>query len=990
MSNQLKVFITQCASGTQKIDELVRIVTSLREQSIHESSRAKRDIKAHFDARMTGLHQSTASVVKSNITQAGKNFTEAVQEINVQNQAKETAELLRERLLSSLKFPAMNERRNQILDVPEGSFEAIFTTCSTDNQSSDSSWTEDDSDTNGFRNDDSQQIPDSNSNIGIRSTGSASVNRQNVRHTHLEGDSTKFISWLKSDERLFWITGKPGSGKSTLVKFLISSPRTWAALDRWKPGCQAASHFFWKPGTNFQKNVKGLLSSLLHQVLLLDKSLIETVLDKDPNISDKDCYTDWEAHKLKSLLMSVLESRVRPLCIFIDGLDEVSGADSPADVLMVIDAIKCLPLVKVCVSSRPDPRFRLYLNGCPCIQLHELTAEDMREFSERSLAGLLESSDFGVDFVEILVAKAQGVFLWLSLALKDLRDGLTSQDTQSELLHRLEELPEDLSTMFAEMWSRVNGDSSKYRRKAALYLNLMLHDSTHEVDQTIRSYHSGRSRSMSLLLIMAATELSLRDATPADNDAIGEDRLEDLCEEGGKNIVKRCAGLMEIVSMEESYFGKLGWHRVAAGNLFGSGSSTTWTSRTVRFIHRTVYDFLLYSERGQQIRQADMSTESQHSYQLLVGLLVSFRYGAKTMRNDVVETVDSLALIADDDSRYRLFKACQTLYNSGYLDPHISAQGIHFLAAATSPLCDSFILNEVARDTDPPVLATVVLTDILRKEVPRLGLVPPLLHRGANPNAPRLRTHELLNGTTYFVSDSALGQHLQGLLRGIHGYNASKPQSGLCLESTLQCFMRTKPNLAVLKTLRVCLGRSVSTSPERYSFILTKGLTCPNYSNRASSFSHLKGLWRISAVFVLTVNLAFMLESIIRSAKRKSVPGFRHLVSERSGSYADILSDGISYTRLRMVIMPPAVGYRVVDDVVRADILAAIVSWLLGDTSDRTPLVAISTLAALERVADWDLEAALTEPLCQLDSPEGLGSSEVPDPHHYLFEKPSA
>jgi ABC-type lipoprotein export system ATPase subunit len=30
--------------------------------------------------------------------------------------------------------------------------------------------------------------------------------------------------WLSSHDSLFWITGKPGSGKSTLMKFLAAHP----------------------------------------------------------------------------------------------------------------------------------------------------------------------------------------------------------------------------------------------------------------------------------------------------------------------------------------------------------------------------------------------------------------------------------------------------------------------------------------------------------------------------------------------------------------------------------------------------------------------------------------------------------------------------------------------------------------------------------------------------------------------------------------------
>ena len=37
---------------------------------------------------------------------------------------------------------------------------------------------------------------------------------------------TRFVQWLKSDENLYWISGKPGSGKSTLMKYLCKQPNS--------------------------------------------------------------------------------------------------------------------------------------------------------------------------------------------------------------------------------------------------------------------------------------------------------------------------------------------------------------------------------------------------------------------------------------------------------------------------------------------------------------------------------------------------------------------------------------------------------------------------------------------------------------------------------------------------------------------------------------------------------------------------------------------
>ncbi|KAK5091855.1 hypothetical protein LTR70_001166 [Exophiala xenobiotica] len=40
--------------------------------------------------------------------------------------------------------------------------------------------------------------------------------------------NTIFTRWLmqSQDDTIFWISGKPGSGKSTLMKYIVSSPQT--------------------------------------------------------------------------------------------------------------------------------------------------------------------------------------------------------------------------------------------------------------------------------------------------------------------------------------------------------------------------------------------------------------------------------------------------------------------------------------------------------------------------------------------------------------------------------------------------------------------------------------------------------------------------------------------------------------------------------------------------------------------------------------------
>ncbi|KAL6836241.1 hypothetical protein J3E69DRAFT_320897 [Trichoderma sp. SZMC 28015] len=77
-------------------------------------------------------------------------------------------------------------------------------------------------------------------------------------------------SWLQNDEKLFWISGKPGSGKSTFMKYLHNNPLTADYLRLWRRSANnfvRATFFFHHRGTAIQKSLEGLHRGILSQVL---------------------------------------------------------------------------------------------------------------------------------------------------------------------------------------------------------------------------------------------------------------------------------------------------------------------------------------------------------------------------------------------------------------------------------------------------------------------------------------------------------------------------------------------------------------------------------------------------------------------------------------------------------------------------------------------------------------------------------------------------
>ena len=179
-----------------------------------------------------------------------------------------------------------------------------------------------------------------------------------------------FAHWLYSDQKLYWISGKAGSGKSTLMKFIISADQTRHLL---LPDTIILSHYLWSPGDSMQNSVNGVLLSLLYKLLLKEPALANILLEDIEHIALKDNVNDWSHSELRRSLLQVTSLCQKPLAIFLDGLDEISSSDGPFELLGLIDEISAIPgvKVKICVASRPEPVFQRRYISFPNLKLQD-------------------------------------------------------------------------------------------------------------------------------------------------------------------------------------------------------------------------------------------------------------------------------------------------------------------------------------------------------------------------------------------------------------------------------------------------------------------------------------------------------------------------------------------------------------------------------------------------------------------------------------------
>lgn len=299
----------------------------------------------------------------------------------------------------------------------------------------------------------------------------------------------RFREWLREKNGIYWITGKAGSGKSTLMKFIIEQHTTNKALREWAgdDGLVIAKHFFWSPGTAIQKSQEGLFRAILFQILSQRPELIEKVCAERFRAPHAESFGPWSRHQLLQALEKVglIENSVYKACIFIDGLDEYDGDHT--ELVHIIQRIGSHAHVKICAASRPWLDFMDAFDSCPWkLYVHELTQQDMYIFVSDKLCEnprfkRLQSSHKSTapGLILEITNRAQGVFLWTFLVVQSLLRGLRNEDEISDLQRRVQLLPSDLSDYFDRMLASIE---DVYRtRVSRLFLTLSLARTTFHV-----------------------------------------------------------------------------------------------------------------------------------------------------------------------------------------------------------------------------------------------------------------------------------------------------------------------------------------------------------------------------------------------------------------------------------------------------------------------------------------------------------------------------
>lgn len=356
---------------------------------------------------------------------------------------------------------------------------------------------------------------------------------------------TDYLDWLDREkipqhDGFLWIRGKPGAGKSILMKFLYLHMRK-----KDQPGqILTASFFFVARGDSLERSVSGMYRSLLLQLLEGFPDL-QRLLD-DQEMMPRNMVGCPPLNLLKDLFHAAVSSLAnRSFTCFIDALDE-------CDEQQVMDMVEFFDELaeyctengvrfRVCFSSRHYPYIDIRSGIRLTLENEGGHARDLEAYIKSNIR--IKNPSLVKELMPILLEKAAGVFLWVALVV----DILNEENNRGRLAlrKRLSEVPSGLSELFKDMLTRNQKDMEE------LLLSILWILFAERPLRPVEYYHA------------LWTGLSSKGLADPEMPTFETSDADDCCE---RCVTSSSKGLAEITKAKQP---------------------------TVQFIHESVRDFLL-------------------------------------------------------------------------------------------------------------------------------------------------------------------------------------------------------------------------------------------------------------------------------------------------------------------------------------------------------------------------------------------------------------
>ncbi|KAK2593104.1 hypothetical protein QQS21_009194 [Conoideocrella luteorostrata] len=283
--------------------------------------------------------------------------------------------------------------------------------------------------------------------------------RMTIKNAHAKTckwliQTSEYLDWRNLDKLnehfgFLWIKGKPGAGKSTLMKFALTKSL------KEKKDSIIISFFFNARGSDLEKSTIGLYRSILFQ-LLSQLPELQDVFDT-LGLATRDCECiQWSVESLKGLFEKAVQGLGRSsLMCFIDALDECDE-DQIRDMVSYLELLSKTTTTtgikfRVCFSSRHYPHISITKGLNLILEGHEGHCQDIVNYVDAELK--IGHSQLAKQIREELREKASGVFMWVVLVVGILNK-THDKGRMYKLRKILQDIPGDLHQLFRDILTR--------------------------------------------------------------------------------------------------------------------------------------------------------------------------------------------------------------------------------------------------------------------------------------------------------------------------------------------------------------------------------------------------------------------------------------------------------------------------------------------------------------------------------------------------------
>ncbi|KAK1964787.1 hypothetical protein LY78DRAFT_748137 [Colletotrichum sublineola] len=263
-------------------------------------------------------------------------------------------------------------------------------------------------------------------------------------------------AWTRQHRGLVWIKGKPGAGKSTLMKYAL---RKVPALYETQP--LVLSFFFHGRGHELQRSLLGLFRSLLHQLLNhvpgVLSDMVGTFDHNRKTLGEAGKEWTWHVSVLQAFFQSSLSNilKQRAVLIFIDALDECGEKYAVELIEFLKQTLSVLSSEDsqfgICFSCRHYPIIEL--DGGSTIPIDQENGRDIDAYVRTRLPSEQDS-----DIQSLLSQRAQGVFMWAHLVVDRVLQMKRNGKSPSKIKREVERVPQKLEDLYYDLLQGLDSE----------------------------------------------------------------------------------------------------------------------------------------------------------------------------------------------------------------------------------------------------------------------------------------------------------------------------------------------------------------------------------------------------------------------------------------------------------------------------------------------------------------------------------------------------